>query len=172
MAQIPALSSLPTDQRLHWHAQAQRMVSAHVKLVVEPDTCNALGRLLKDSPVGKLTGTERADCVLIMYDPKQSGEAITMPHLRCAPLRDDHLVKHLGGVLEARLSLQTSGGADAILDGDVICLFDGGRHGELVKVFRLSVICSTGLLELVVAAKLLMLKQRRPEATRASSWNR
>ena len=135
-AQSPTLRSLPADQREHWHAQAQRMVSAHVKLVTEPTTATNLAKALQASPVGKLTGTDRADCVLILYDPKQSGEAITQPHLRCAPLRDDHLAKHLGGVLEARHSLQTVPGAGGVevLDGDVICLFDGGRHGELANL--------------------------------------
>jgi hypothetical protein len=131
VAQIPVLVSLPAPQRLHWYGQAQRMVAAHVKLLVEPATSSALATALKDSAVGKLTGTDRTDCVLIMYDPKQSGEAITQPHLRCAPLRDDHLAKHLGGVLDGRRDLQT--GADSVIHGDVICLFDGGRHGELTN---------------------------------------
>lgn len=147
-AQSPTLRSLPADQREHWYAQAQRMVSAHVKLVTEPTTATNLAKALQASPVGKLTGTDRADCVLILYDPKQSGEAITQPHLRCAPLRDDHLAKHLGGALEARHSLQAvhggTGGGMEVLDGDVICLFDGGRHGELANLNVPRCLCSSG----------------------------
>ena len=128
----PALRGLSPEQRAHWQAQALRMVTSHVKLIVEPAKGSELVEAVRDSTPGKLCGVSKVDCVLVLYDPKQSGEAITQPHLRCAPLREDHLAKHLGSVLEARRSLQPT--AETLIEGDVVCLLDGGRHGAALSL--------------------------------------
>ena len=115
-----------THEARYWNAYAVRTVVAHVKLVTEPDTAANLCQLLAASSVGQVRGTERADCVLLLFDPKQSGEAATHPHVRCAPLREDQLAKLPGGVLDARKALQP--GAETLIEGDILCLLDGGRH--------------------------------------------
>lgn len=123
----PVLCGLPEEKRAYWAAMALRTVRAHVQLITEPDTASGLTQLISKSSVGELQGTDRQDCILILFDPKQSGEAMTQPHVRTAPLNTDQLFKLVSGVLESRKQLQPT--ATTIIDGDVVCMLDGARHG-------------------------------------------
>ena len=64
---------------------------------------------------------------MTLYDVKQTGESITRPHIRIAPLREDKASKMVGGVVQARAKLQA--GATSVIDGDMYVFFDGGRPG-------------------------------------------
>ncbi len=123
----PELAGLSDDKAQYWEAFAARTVKAHAKLVAEPSTETALAKILEDTTAGQTRAGGVMDTVLIMFDPKQSGESITAPHLRTAPLRDAQLQKLVGAALAARKGLQPS--ATTLIDGDLYVVLDGGKHG-------------------------------------------
>lgn len=62
----------------------------------------------------------------IIFDVKLANEAITMPHIRVAPLQKPQYNKLLGGVLKAR-----DPAAGGLKIGDILFVLDGGKHGAL-----------------------------------------
>jgi len=128
MDRSSALSGMSLADKKFWLAFAKRTVAAHIKLFTEPDSSSEVRNLLNTTTVSKVKGIDKEDCVLILFDVKQSGECITTPHLRVPPLRDEQLGKLIGGVLESRRAIDPD--AEMLIDGDVLCMFDGGRHGS------------------------------------------
>ena len=127
MERASALSGMTLVDKKFWLAFAKRTVAAHVKLFTEPDSSSSVRDLLNKTTVAKVKGIDKEDCVMILFDVKQSGECITAPHLRVPPLRDEQLGKLITGVLESRRTSDPD--AEVLIDGDVLCMFDGGRHG-------------------------------------------
>jgi hypothetical protein len=125
----PAVSGMSVPDKKFWVAFAKRTVAAHVKLITEPDTSSDVRDALYKTAVAKVKGIDKGDCVMILFDVKQSGECITSPHIRVPPLRDEQIGKLLMGVLEARRGATPDPDAETMVDGDVLCMFDGGRHG-------------------------------------------
>lgn len=122
-----ALSGMSLADKKFWLAFAKRTVAAHIKLFTEPDSSSEVRHLLDTTTVSKVKGIDKEDCVMILFDVKQSGECITAPHLRVPPLRDEQLARLISGVLESRRTADPDG--EMLIAGDVLCMFDGGRHG-------------------------------------------
>ena len=171
MERSSALSGLTPVDKKFWLAFAKRTLAAHIKLFTEPDSSSDVRDLINKSSIAKAKGIDKEDCVMILFDVKQSGECITAPHLRVPPLRDEQIGKLITGVLESRRAGDPD--ADALIDGDVLCMFDGGRHGPvtLQKPCHVPGRCLTACQP--VAPWTYCLSDRRvPQAMRASSTNR
>ena len=99
------------------------LAGKHVKLFVAPKTDKQLNKAFAESYIGQVRGESSKGFVLIIYDSKTAGESGSTPSERQPQLRPQH-VKHLiGGVMSSR-------NVDAIDDGDMYAMFDGGRFGD------------------------------------------
>ncbi len=110
----------PEAEEPFWHHFAERVVKSMVRLIPEPRTPQAVKDMLRDCHLAALRGETGSSHVLIHYDVKLSGEPITAPHYRSAPLRKEALKTAVSGVLLAR------GG---LLEGDMYVFNDAGKHG-------------------------------------------
>ena len=104
-----------------WLKFAGVTVRQHVKLVVEPKQGTLMPTVLGESK-SLDTATEKGFYILILYDTKTAGENKYRPHIRMPPLREDHLAKLIGGVVQAR-----SDGARGLRQSDLFAILDGGR---------------------------------------------
>ena len=121
-----SLKEMDEEKRLYWATFAVRNVDNCIELFEEPESQSQLQDLLVGSHMHQLRGVEGQDYVLIHLDQKQTGEAVTSPHIRIAPCREKHITKMLGGILGARQQLQRN--MPSIVDGDMLVTLDGGRH--------------------------------------------
>lgn len=122
------LKGLTDEKKLYWISFAVRSFDSTCSLRQEPESETQVCDTIVDSAVGKLKGITGQDYVMIHGDVKQSGEAATSPHIRISPCREKWVVKMLGGALKARLTLQPK--AVTMIDGDLVLLLDGGKHGN------------------------------------------
>lgn len=170
MERASVLSGLTLVDKKFWLAFAKRTIAAHIKLFTEPDSSSDVRDLINKTSIAKAKGIDKEDCVMILFDVKQSGECITAPHLRVPPLRDEQIGKLITGVLESRRAGDPD--ADALIDGDVLCMFDGGRHGPVTLQKPLP--CAREMLAIMSACCNMDRPPDRhvPQAMRASSTNR
>ncbi|MCP4243413.1 MAG: hypothetical protein GY772_22900 [bacterium] len=115
-----AVVQQPEAEEAFWHHFAERTVKSMVLLLPEPKTPLAVKDMLRDCHLGATRGETGSSHVLVHYDVKLSGEPITAPHYRSAPLRKEALKTAVAGVLQAR------GG---LLEGDMYVFNDAGKHG-------------------------------------------
>ncbi len=106
----------------YWKALAAKTLRSSVRLVAEPRTATGMKDIVADH-AGQLGGR---GYTVFFFDVKTSGEAVTAPHLRCAPLKEDQLQKLVRGCLTGR-----SGSDDDVVirDKDLYVLLDGMKHG-------------------------------------------
>lgn len=123
---LETLDTLDTDTRQQWTDAASRLVRQHCHIVVNPGSASDLEKLIMASELGKSPG-DNASLVLIHFDVKLNGEAITAPHLRVPPLQDSAYLKLVNSLLTAR---NPDGGQKTINPGEVVAILDGGRHGN------------------------------------------
>ena len=99
----------------------------------EPQTEQHLRDALKAIPmIINASGRDGKEYVAIVFDPKLSGESITAPHRRKPPFRFNQFRKLLLATLAARA--ETESDSSKIRPGDIVILFDGGRHGQWMKI--------------------------------------
>ena len=79
-----------TDQERLQEAlsSATRHVRQFVRLFVDDERAEAVAQDLANSVLGKLA---KSDVVMVLYDIKNSGEPLTVPHLRVASFKSAHL---------------------------------------------------------------------------------
>jgi hypothetical protein len=99
-------------------------------------TLRARRALLRPARVAR-TGAARVRLrlryVLVVYDYKQACESKTNPQTRIAPLREARCMKSIVATLDARRTAAGSA-TTKIIAGDLYCLFDGSRSGNLNKL--------------------------------------
>jgi hypothetical protein len=89
---------LPEEQQLRlreFTSYAERLLSEHIRLIEEPETAATVREVLKGTAVVSLLG--KGKTIGVLYAPQHAGEPATHPHLRVAPLRDDHVRKMVKG---------------------------------------------------------------------------
>ncbi len=111
-----------------WVNYTVRTVTAHVKLIsAENMSEGQLASAIVASPLGSLRGLAGATYIGVLCDPKLSGEAVTAPHIRVPPFRQDQITHLLGAATQAR------GTTGVVAAGDVYFIPDGGKHGLSAK---------------------------------------
>jgi hypothetical protein len=100
-----------------------KVVREKVTLIVETSSEAGLTTALSEVKAVAFQTTSH-NCVLIIYDTKQSGEPQSRPRYRMCPFRKAHLRKLLGAVLWVR------GKKQGILENDVFVIMDAFRHGN------------------------------------------
>jgi len=104
-----------------WQKFAGVTVRQHVKLLVEPKQASLMPALLADMKVMAVV-PEKGFYTLFVYDTKTAGENKYRPHIRMPPLREDHLLKLMGGIVSARME-----GTLGLRPSDMFAILDGGR---------------------------------------------
>lgn len=105
------------------------LVRSHVEFVPDMTSNSDLIAALKATVAGRARGSKNVEnhaqssYVAIVYDSKVSGECSHRPHLRQVYFRSDHCKR----LLKVALHLKEP---DAIADGDLYMLPDGGKHGH------------------------------------------
>lgn len=132
-AQETSAQSLPqgfdkiaADDQEAWLKHAQKVCHQYVRLIPEPRQAGQLATEVRESSLGRLLG-DPMGLVLLHYDVKLSGEPVTRPDLRVAPLRDDVYKKLVRSVIEGRY--QGENDVATLQTGDIALIIDGGRHG-------------------------------------------
>jgi len=107
--------------------RAARKVRAHVRLLAEPASENALVEAIRSTPAGAFSagGSEKV-FTAIVFDAPSCGEAMSQPHLRQPPLRDAQLKKLVWAALRGR----NPAGELKLKPRDQVVMFDGGTHGH------------------------------------------
>lgn len=122
------LSKLPDSEQEHWKAVADRLVRQYTRIIVHPVQEAELIREIQASELGR-AGGDMEGLALIHYDIKLSGEPITAPRLRIAPLQEKQYEKLVQAVLQGRWQGGT-GTTPGINVGDCAIILDGGRPGN------------------------------------------
>jgi hypothetical protein len=136
LKELDALEENEARKLDRYKRQAEQLVAAHVTLIDECKSDEAILALLKDCPAGKARGDpapDRRTHVLIYYDQQDAGEATAQPHLRTPPLRAK------GQHLQRFLSLCIRRGnpdADELEDNDVFIINDAGRGGNKTLILN------------------------------------
>lgn len=123
------------DPDFKWLVFAERKVSSHIQLLIEPPGESALQQSIKDSNIGMMRGEHGQQYFLIYANVRVSGECNSKRHVRLPPLREGKWVKLLKSAIVAR-----SGSEDMLVPGDLFLLFDGGKSGNentLTKPFTI-----------------------------------
>ena len=122
-----------------WRGKASRLVKGNVKLIIEPGTEATVANVLKTSDtLAAWRGHPGTDYVAILFEPSCANESITAPHIRVPPFQKTQYQKLIGGTLKARASEPDDGLATdfgAIACGDMYITLDGGKHGELNRLY-------------------------------------
>lgn len=71
--------------------------------------------------------------VLVVYDYKQASESKTNPQTRIAPLRDARCLNSIVATIDARRTVAGSA-VTHLVPGDLYCVFDGSRPGNVNKL--------------------------------------
>ena len=129
------LKDLTPEKQLYWQEFAERTINANVKLIPEPMTQTQVADAITDWATHSgareaLRGTGGHTYFMAIFDVKQTGEPITRPHIRIAPLQAEKAAKLLGGFRQSRAGLEV--GSTAIINGDMVVLLDGGRAGLIM----------------------------------------
>ena len=72
----------------------------------------------------------------IIWDQPAAGETTTAPHLRAPPWPRDEFKKLIQGTLRGRSQTDDEDDRDAIKLFDVLLISDGGKSGNISKIFR------------------------------------
>ena len=122
-----------------WRGIASRLVKSEVKLIIEPGTEATVANVLKTSDtLAAWRGHPGTDYVAILFEPSCANESITAPHIRVPPFQKTQYQKLIGGTLKARASEPDDGLATdfgSIACGDMYITLDGGKHGELNRLY-------------------------------------
>ena len=114
----------------YWEKAIKKHIRTYVDIIVEKKTAAELENALRDSTLAGIKG-DPTGLVLFHFDVKQSGEPLTRPELRVAPLRDANYHRMVRTVLSARAP---AGGTPGLRSGEVAILLDGGRNGNANKL--------------------------------------
>ena len=99
-------------------------------IIVEKKSAAELENAIRDSTLATIKG-DPTGLVVFHFDVKQSGEPLTRPELRTAPLRDANYHRLVRTVLNARAP---AGATAGLRSGEVAILLDGGRKGNINKL--------------------------------------
>lgn len=80
------------DQFQKWKSFSHRICQERVKILVMPPTINKLVEIIKHLQLAKATSDNKHKCG-VFWEVGKSGEPITRPNLRTAPLRAQHFKK-------------------------------------------------------------------------------
>ncbi|CAK0896993.1 unnamed protein product [Prorocentrum cordatum] len=128
------------------------LVRSHVESVPDMTKECDLIQALKNTEAGRIKGSKNVEnpaqssYVAIVYDSKVSGECSHRPHLRQVYFRSEHCKR----LLKVALNLKEP---DAIADGDLYILPDGGKHGN--EMALLSGLCDANQKALQKCKKVL-----------------
>ena len=114
----------------HWEKVIKKQIHTYVDIIVEKKSAAELENAIRDSTLATIKG-DPTGLVLFYFDVKQSGEPLTRPELRIAPLRDANYHRMVRTVLSARAP---AGAAPGLRSGEVAILLDGGRRGNATKL--------------------------------------
>jgi hypothetical protein len=132
-AKVPkTLETLDLEKQQYWLAFGTRTIDSICELISIPATQSQLSERISVSRLAALRGVAGSDCVMIMLNQPMTGEAATSPHTRVAPLRDDIHARLVNGTLDARRKLSQD--KRMLIEGDVLAVTDGGRHGNFPKL--------------------------------------
>ena len=120
----PQCIAQDTEGKLHgWLDIAQRYVRTYVKLIVAPDSQDGITEALAGSVLKDMRGDIKGN-VCTLYQIGCAGESSSHPHLRVPSFRGaDHLRMYMAAWAALR------GDADALQDGDLHLIADGGKRG-------------------------------------------
>ena len=118
------------DSQDHWEKVIKKQIHTYVDIIVEKKSAAELENAIRDSTLATIKG-DPTGLVLFYFDVKQSGEPLTRPELRIAPLRDANYHRMVRTVLSARAP---AGAAPGLRSGEVAILLDGGRRGNATKL--------------------------------------
>ena len=107
---------------------ARREVSTYVTFISTHKLSAAKMReAIAATNAGKMEVVPGKVHLMISGDTKISGEADSHPHLRCPPLIDADFNPRVQAAMEARSPV-------GMRHGDVLCMYDGGAHGNEGKL--------------------------------------
>ena len=129
--------SMDLQDQEYWEKVIKKQIHTYVDIIVEKKTAAELENALRDSTLASIRG-DPTGLVLFHFDVKQSGEPLTRPELRIAPLRDAHYHRMVRTVLNARAP---AGSNPGLRSGEVAILLDGGRRGNTNKNNILRKLC-------------------------------
>ena len=109
-----------------FETKASQKVSDSVQFIVEPNLASLLATTINETFVCGLRG-DQAKYVMCVYDIKLAGEAMTSPNLRTPAFKHEMLRKCIAARLQ---STRKQSGAEALHDGDMWVVFDGGHAGS------------------------------------------
>ena len=104
-----------------FESKAMRQVRDKIWLLVEPKSIVTLASDIRESYCGKVQGSAKKP-VVIVYDVKPQGEALTHPHLRKPPFNFERFKK----IVKAAVINDAGNFRDDVH----ILILDGGAHGN------------------------------------------
>ena len=109
-----------------FHMHGRKLIQTHVQLTWEPQSEGALSTWVGSSTAGQVRGDhDSGKYVLITYDVKVDGEAITAPTHRIPPYRSPRHKKLTQAVVNTRGECRGE-----LHGGDLYMVWDGGKHGN------------------------------------------
>lgn len=120
-----------------FETKASQKVSDSVQFIVEPNSASLLATTINETFVGGLRG-DQATYVMCVYDIKLAGEAMTSPNLRTPAFKHERLRKCIAARLQ---STSKQSGAEALDDGDMWVVFDGGHAGNKTLILNQFIDC-------------------------------
>jgi len=121
---------MPAEQAQQWRQHMLKTMQAHIRFVQDKKSQAELEQALKDCPFSLLKG-DGSGQVLLFFDSKKYGEAMTRPDLRQPPLRDALYTRLVKAVLTARSEGEQ---APVLQTGNLALILDGGRPGNKSKL--------------------------------------
>ena len=110
------------------HGQTLR--KTHITILVEDSSEVKTGQEIGKTKAGQARGDpSKCSYIYINYDIADSGETLSHPHTRVAPLRMEHVRKCINAMLIAR-------GMTDLHPGDCYNISDGGNHGNINVVLN------------------------------------
>jgi hypothetical protein len=126
---------LDSQQKVEqYRKKAEDTVNRSVRLVVEPATFLQAAAIISSSVAGQHEPDSNNKKIVVNYDVKSSGEAVTHPHIRKPPFRSTHFNKLITAVFNAHPAPGGSEMSESVHEDDIFLLRDGGKHGPVPEL--------------------------------------
>ena len=107
--------------------EAKRYVRQFVKLFVDEERTESVMAVLGESVLAKMA---KSEFLMVNYDVKNSGEPVTAPHIRVAPLKVDLLRRSV------QRTCKFMNSPDAMPENVMFAVFDGGKSGNQSQIMN------------------------------------
>ena len=108
-------------------SEAKRYVRQFIKLFVDDERTEGVMAVLNESVLSRMA---KSEFLMVNYDVKNSGEPVTAPHIRVAPLKVDLLRRCI------QRTCKFMDSPDAMPENVLFTVFDGGKTGNQTQIMN------------------------------------